>query len=199
MASEVDIVNLGLTLLGEARISSLDDPVKQAREAKAIYEMTRDALLAGYNWCFAFGREQLPALADAPPFGFDRQFQLPSDCLRVVMVGDVYVGVDLTDYRGAPAEEYTIEERKILTDWAAPLNLKYVKRVSNTALFQSNFAKAFGAQLAMDLCEALTQSDTKRDRAEKAFNREISLAVRANAIQLPPQKFPDDEWLLARR
>lgn len=198
MASEAEIVNLGLTLLGESRISSLDDPVKPAREAKAIFDMTRDALLAGYNWCFAFARVQLPELADAPVFGFDNQFLLPADCLRVVMVGNVYVGADLTDYRSASAEEFTIEGRNILTDWNAPLDLVYVKQVTNTAIFQANFTKAFGAQLAMDLCEALTQSDTKRDRAEKAFNREISLAIRANAIQLPPKKLPDDEWLLAR-
>lgn len=198
MASSVDIVNLALTLLGEERISSIDDDVKPAREAKAVYDIARDAALAGYDWAFAFDRASLSALADAPAFEYSLQYQLPSDCLRLRYVGDHYVGIDMTDYRGAPTEEFTIEGRKILTNLSAPLHIKYVTRVTDPGQYSANFVAAFGAKLATYLAEPITQSDTKRDRAEAQFKTEISLAVRANAIQLPPKKLPDDEWLLSR-
>lgn len=198
MASEVEIANVALTLLGSSRVLSIDDDVKAAREIKAVFNISRDALLAGYDWSFAKTRTQLSALASAPPFGFGLQYQLPVDCLRVVMVGDHYAGVDLTDYRGSPTEEFTFEGRTILTDLGAPLSLVYIKRVTDTAQFQSNFAKAFGAQLAVDVCEALTQSETKRARAEAQLNKEIGLAIRANAIELPPKRLADDDWLIAR-
>lgn len=198
MASEVDIVNAGLTLLGESRITSLDDRTKPAREAKALYSIARDALLAAYNWNFAKARIALPALVGAPPFQFANKFQLPSDCLRLIMLNDYYVGIDLTDYRGAPTQEFELEGREILTSWSAPLNIKYVKRVTDTQQFDPCFIKALGCQLAMDLCEALTQSDTKYQKAERQFGREVSNAVRVNAIALPPQKLPDDEWIMSR-
>ena len=199
MASDVEVVNLALTLLGEARIMSLDDDVKPAREAKAIFTIVRDALLSGYNWSFAKTRALLPALADVPPFEFSVKYQLPSDCLRIVMAGEFYVGIDLTDYRGSPVEEYTIEGRELLCNWSAPLQLKYIRRITDGGQFSANFTKAFGCQLAADLTEPLSQSNQKREAALKAFDKEISLAIRANAIELPPQKMSDDEWIISRR
>lgn len=198
MASNVEIVNAALTLLGESRIISLDDDVKPARESKAIFDMCRDALLAGYNWSFAMERVKLSAMVDAPSFGYSLQYQMPSDCLRLVMVGDSYVGLDLTDYRGSPTEEFAIDGRRILTDMAAPLPIRYVKRVEDSQQFHPNFVKMFSAKLAMDLCESLTQSDTKYQRARDIFKDELMLAIRANAIELPPRKLPDDEWLMSR-
>jgi hypothetical protein len=198
VASEVEIANVALTLLGSERITSMDDDVKAAREIKAMFNISRDALLAGYDWSFAKTRVTIPALASVPAFKYGLKYQLPSDCLRIVMVGEHYAGLDLTDYRGGPTEQFVIEGREILTDLGAPLSLIYVKRVTDTAQFQSNFTKAFGAQLAVDVCEALTQSETKAARAERKLGLEISLAVRANAIELPPRKLPDDEWLMSR-
>lgn len=198
MATIVDIVNVGLTLLGESRIASLLDNSKPAREANAIYEQVRDSLLAGYTWSFAKARAQLPASATPPLFEYANAFQLPAGCLRITMVGDFYVGVDLTDYRGSPTQEFTIEGREILTNLGAPLNLKYINRVEDSTQFSPNFCSAFSAKLAEKLAESLTQSDSKRGRAEAAFNNEIRLAIRANAIELPPQKFADDEWIMSR-
>jgi len=198
MASEVELVNVALTLLGEGRITSLDDDIKSAREAKALFTVNRDALLTSYTWSFAKARTQLSALVSTPVSEFNYQYQLPSDCLRVVKVGDYYMGLDVTDYRGASTKEFMIEGRLILTNLGAPLNLQYIARVVDTAQWQSTFARAFAAQMAMDLAEPLTQSDTKRDRAERAYARAISDAVRSNAIELPPERLPDDDWIMSR-
>lgn len=198
MASEVEIANVALTLLGEARIASIDDDVKAAREVKAIFAIARDALQAGYNWHFAKTREKLTALADAPSFGYAYQYQLPTKCLRIIQIADYFPGIDLTDYRGASTEEYQIEGRRILTDFTAPMNFRYVQQVTDTSQFAANFTMMFGAYLAQLLAEPLTQSDQKRARATEQMARELALAVRANAIELPPQKLADDEWLISR-
>lgn len=198
MASEVTVVNIALTLLGAGRIVSLDDDVKNAREAKALWETTRDATLAANDWNFAKTRDQLTALTDAPPFQFANKFQLPSDCLRLMMLGDYYTGLDLTDYRGAPNEDYTIEGRELLTNFSSPLNIRYIARVTDVTLWDPCFIKTLGAQLAMDLCEPLTQSDTKYQKAERQYRMEINNAIRANAICLPPRSLADDSWLMSR-
>lgn len=198
MASQVEIVNYALTLLGQDRILSIDDDLKAAREAKAVYSIVRDALLAGYTWSFAKTRASIPASVTVPAFQFANTYPLPVDCLRIIMIGDIYVGADLTDYRNTPVEEYAIEGREILTDLPAPLKLRYIKQVTDTTQFSANFSESLGCSLAERLAEPVAQSETKRDRATVAFKDSISKAVRANAIELAPQKLADDEWILSR-
>ena len=198
MASSIEIVNLALTMLGESRIISIDDNVKPAREAKAVYNTILESLLGSYNWSFAKTRAALPALADAPLSQYAAKFQLPADCLRVLFVGDHYVGMDLSDYRSAPTSEFTIEGREILANMSAPLNIRYVRKITDPTMFSAPFARAFAADMAKVLAEPLTQSEQKRARADKDLKDAISNAIRANAIELPPEKFPDDEWIMAR-
>lgn len=199
MRSDVEIVNAALTLLGEGRIMSLAENTKPARESNAIYGIVRDSLISSYNWSFSKSRAALPALVD-PPVGeqFSLQYQLPTDCLRVIMVGNVYVGVDLSSYRSAPSSEYSIEGRKILTNFGSPLSVVYASRITDSTQFSASFCEALSTKLASYLAEPLTQSDSKRARAEAAFKQALSNAVRANAIEMPPQGIPDDEWIMSR-
>jgi len=177
---------------------SIDDDVKPAREARAVYNIMRDALFASYNWSFAKERAAIPALVAAPPFGFSFQYQIPSDALRILFIGDYYAGLDLSSYRSAPTQLYEIEQRKILTNLDSPLHIKYVKQIVDSTQWTAQFTFAFVAKLAELLAEPLTQSEQKRARAESEFNKQISLAIRANAIEMPPEKLPDDEWLMSR-
>jgi hypothetical protein len=199
MASNVDIVNAGLTLIGESRIMSLDEESKPAREAKAIYDITRDALIAAHNWSFAKARANLPALSE-PPTGsqFSVKYQLPVDCLRVLMVGETYVGVDLSSYRSAPSADFSIEGRAILSNSGAPLPITYLSNAIDSTLYSANFVESLATKIAAVLAEPITESNTKRMRAEEAHQKALSDAVRANAIELPPQALPDDEWLMSR-
>ena len=199
MASDTDIVNGALTLLGSGGITSLqDDETKAAVEARKIYAIARDAVLASQNWSFATTRALLPAMVAPPLFGFGQQFQLPPDCLRVIMVGNVYVGVDLSDFRGMPVEQFQIEGRKILTDLGAPLQLRYVRREEDTSLYHACFIQMFAGEIAEQLTEPLAQSDTKRQRAKEFKSLWLRKAIDSNAVELPPIKMPDDEWLAAR-
>ena len=198
MSSNVALANFALTILGEDRITSLDDNLKRARDVKALFDITRDSLIAGYNWSFAKTRIQLPALADPPAFEYALAFQLPADCLRIVFVGDYYAGLDLTNYRGAPVKEFTIEGRQILTNLSDPLNLQYIKRVTDSGQFSANFETAFACKLAYELAEPLSSSTSKKESALKEFDRAIALAVRAGAIEMPPEPLADDSWITSR-
>lgn len=198
MASDVEIANVALTLLGTDRIMSLSDNVKAAREIDAVYTIARDGMLGAYNWSFAKTRAKLPELATAPAFEYLHQYAMPEDCLRLMFVGDYYAGLDLTDYRGASTKLFEIEQRNILTDIGAPLNIKYVKRIEDPELFPPAFVNCFAAELAYMVAEAITESNTKKEFAAAQRRHYVNLAIRANAIELPPEKLPDDEWLIAR-
>jgi len=197
--SDVAIVNLALTKLGDARITSLDDDSKPARTMKAIYELIRDAELRRRKWRFSIRRASLPALAEIPAFGYANAYQLPADCVKLLMVGDLAPGVDLSDIRtGFDTELYSLEGRQILTDLAAPLSLRYQARVTDPAQFDATFVAALASRLAYEACEDLTQSSSKKQDAMNDYRLAIREAVAANAIEVVPTPLPDDSWLLSR-
>lgn len=202
MASNVEIANRALTKIGANRIISLGDNTKEGREANSMFTIVRDAELRAHDWRFAIKRASVAALAAAPAFGYAYQYRAPADCLKLLQVGDWYPGADLSDYIGADTSEYAVETDGttvvILTDYAAPLNLRYIAKIEDPTLFDSLFVEAFACKLAMELAEPITQSSTKRDLATREYDRAMMMAVRSNAIERPPTKVADDTWIMAR-
>lgn len=199
MASSVDIANAALTKLGEARITALTENVKAAREINAVFEMRRDRMLRAYNWNFAMKRAQLSALADGPDWGYTYAYQLPADCLRMVQVNDEWIIPGFGDFLGGPDDQpFRIEGSQIVTDWSAPLKVRYIKRVSVSGNFDAAFAEAFAIDLALTTCQAITQSTSKKESLREDLREAIREAIRANAIELPPQVIPDDSWIASR-
>lgn len=198
MTSNVEIANRALTKIGAARIISLDDNTKSGREVNSMFTIVRDAELREHTWRFSMKRIQQPAHAETPAFGFVRQFRIPTDCLKLWQVGDWYPGADLTDYVGADTTPYQIENGFILTDYAAPLNLRYVARIEDPTLFDALFVEAFACRLAVELAEPITQSGNKKESVLRDYKLAVSAAMQANAIENPPTKIADDTWVMAR-
>lgn len=193
MASTIEIWNRALVKLGSSRVSSTTEDSKQAAALNAVYETVLRAELAAYPWTFAMDRAELPASATSPAFGWLYQYPLPTDFLRMVEVGEYFVlyQPDIT--------MFALEGRNILTDEGSPLRIRYIKYVANAGLYPALFVESMACKLAAEVCEDLTQSLSKREAMEQAYERAIRIAKRSNAIQLPPQPTPEDTWLLARR
>lgn len=198
MTSKVAIANRALTKLGAARILSMDDDNTQGRAVSSLYDTVRDAELRAKNWRFAIKRASLPALSTTPAWGFSVQYQLPSDCLRIVQVGEYYLGPSMADYRTGPDIPFRIEGQQILTDIDAPLKVRYIFRETDPTHFDACFVEAFACRLAAELAEPLTQSNTKRKLAWDEREQALKDALRANAIESPPTPLPDDSWVISR-
>ena len=190
--SQTEIVNLALTRLGQDRVISITDDVEAARVMRSLWEFTRDTVLAGYPWKFAIKRTSLPALADAPAYGWARQFTVPEECLRLVQVGDDYVF-----YTGM-RDTFQLEGGVIMTDEAAPLQLRYVQRVTNVGLWPVLFGRVVAMQLAIDACEKLTSSSAKQGVLNEAYALAVAQARKQSAIERPPQRADNSDWLNAR-
>jgi hypothetical protein len=52
--------------------------------------------------------------------------------------------------------------------------------------------------MAMDMCEDLTQSNTKYQLITKNYDEAVSIAKRTDALENLPSDAPDSSWLLAR-
>lgn len=189
MASVTEICNRALQKLGAKRITSIDENSTAAIELRTAYEPVRDACLMEHRWGFAIKRAQIAADSPAPTWGRENSFSLPEDCLLVLPP----YPEDDNIYR-----DWVIENRKILTDDAAPLYLRYVKKVSDPNEMDVLFREAFATKLAFELCEKITQSNTKKESLRLDYEEIITTAKKQSAIQSVPIKSVDDTWIATR-
>lgn len=198
MASVIQVANRALTKLGSGRITSLSDDVKAARSINSCFEDIRDDELRANRWQFAMKRVSLAALASSPEFGFTYQYALPADFLRLDMINDEYPAAVMDNYIGAETQEYMVEGNLILTDIEAPLKLRYISRIDDPNQWDVNFREMVASRIAMEICEDLTQSDTKKQSAARDYDRAKKVAIRIGAIEKPPATPPDNTWIISR-
>lgn len=185
MASIVRIANMALAQLGdEGELTSLTEDTRAARAVNDCFDEMRDLLLRAHPWDFARARAQLPALAAAPVWGGWTAFQKPADFLR-------FVELD-ADRR------YLLEGQTILARQKGPLNLLYIRRVTDSGAFDPLFTDALAARIAMQVAVKITGSTTAQEAAEARYQRALAEARRVNGQEDRPRSLPDDDWLLAR-
>lgn len=189
MASVVAICNAALQKLGAERINALDEDTANARSCNAAYERLRDAELRAHTWNFAKSRASLAAAADAPAFGKERSFPLPADWLRML---PPYPEMNMNDL------DWEIEGKRIYTNDSAPLQIRYVKQVTDPNEMDALFREALAARMAMEMCEEITQSNTKKQLVQEDYKMAIREARRTNAIEGISAEPPDDTWVTVR-
>ena len=193
-----DIGNRCLQKLGSQAITSIDQDVKRARSIKLAYPLVRDAEIRRRRWRFAVMRANIPASTLTPAFTWRYSFPLPTGCLRVLQVGLFWPGADISDYRNDTVADYVIEGTSVLTDMGAPLPIRYLGQVTDTTIFDSCFVEALASRLAYELCETITQSDSKRQLAMSDYNIAIKEAVTANALEKVTEFIADNSWITSR-
>lgn len=204
MASEVDIANRALSMLGEIRITSLDDDNKPARAMKARYELLRDAEITAYKWRFAVKRVSLAASTDVPAWGYSLIYNRPVDDLSPIKVGGDTVNAETVgvfyESSGVNTEQsaYEIIEGRIHTDISAPLDYEYIAKITDVGQFDALFVQALAARLASDAAEELTQSNTKAERADRMYKSILAQARRMNSLYRPPHRRHNGRWMASR-
>ena len=183
MTSVVAICNRALDMLGAEPVTSLDDNTKAARLCARNYGPVRDAVLRAYPWNAVVRRASLAALAEAPAWGYARQFQLPvgpapEPCLRLLAVaGETEFGL-----------RYKIEGGRVLTDEAAPLNILYIARLDDPAALDPLLADAIGTRLAADLSYSLTASAALGQTLMDIYQAKLNEARIADAEEGSPDE-----------
>lgn len=188
MTTGVSICSNALLMLGAQTINSFDDAnsIDRAKLCANLYPTTRDKVLRSHPWNCAIKRILLAPDASPPAFGWAYQFQLPTDCLRVLEV----------DVGGAQAD-YLIEGRSILADEAS-VGLRYVfaNNVENTwdSLLVEIVTLAMAARLAYPVTQSAAMEQSRMQELEMAMRR----ARAVDGQEDPPQTFGDFPLLQAR-
>jgi hypothetical protein len=187
--STVSICNRALDLLGADPITSLEDGSKAANLCQRNFEPSADSVLRLYPWNAALRRARLPALNEAPGWGYLYQYQLPQGpepafCLRLLEVDNG------TDYR--------VEGRRILADYAAPLDILYIGRIVDVASYDALLAEAVAAKLAVHLAGNLTESGSRIEAARDYLRAVLAEAKSVDAQEGGASDLVVDAWLAAR-
>ena len=188
MASKVEVANTALSMIGELPITSFTDDSKTARVVNQRYDTARRAVLRNHFWNSAKARVKLPELTTKPAFGWNHQYELPSNWLRLVRLNDI-------DF---PRARFEIEGEKILTDMTAPLKLVYIKDEEDTSKWDALLTEAVAARLASELAMVIVQSSGLQNNMWQFYLQKLQLARSVDAMDEPAPVFEADLWLRSR-
>ena len=172
MASDVDICNSALNMIGASNIISLTEDSRAARVCNQRYEFIRDAVFRAHPWNCLVTRTSLAAASDTPAFECDHQHPLPADCLRVLR--DQYLD---TIYR--------VEQRRIVTD-ESTFKLIYLARITDVNQYDALLMETIASRLAADCAYGLTQSRTLAADMFTLYQAKLSEARFVNATEGTP-------------
>lgn len=120
-----------------------------------------------------------------PDFGYDCRFPLPSDFLRAL---------ELSGSR----ETWQVVGGELHTDAGPTVPLRYIYRVTDPAVFDAALRSLLGARLAVDICERLRESNTKKDSLRSEYEELRKAATGADGQEQSAVPPDSDEWELAR-
>ncbi|GIK48033.1 MAG: hypothetical protein BroJett013_07300 [Alphaproteobacteria bacterium] len=197
MPSQLSIVQHALDLLGETSITDLSALTEPAEGLLRAWDDVRDRALRARWWRFAIERTTLPAMTEAPAWGFDRQFQIDGDVVRVIQVGEYWTPIR-DDYINRETSPFRVEGDKILTNLEAPLKVRWIVNSKDVGLWAACFAAVLACDLADRASTRVTGSESIKARIKQERADALREAVRVNALEQPPQALLDQSWIEAR-
>ena len=207
MASDIDICNAALSLIGDtAKVTTINppDPSTQATLCARFYPMARDALLEMHNWGFATTRATLALLQANPTSSWAYAYAAPANAVNYLEILDPLAADDysfgITPINPMPgavmngpgvvlAEPFVIEsingQETIFTNKAGAV-LRYTQLVSNPAEFPPLFTMGLGVLLSSYLAGPIIKGAEGRATAMsqmQAFFKWKEMAVESDANQ----------------
>lgn len=189
MASKTEIGNRALQRLGQKRITSFSDNTPEARALNLCYDRVLKGEFEKHPWNFAIKRAQLAASTDTLAFGGQTVYPLPADFCGIAPSDPLY---------DSYSNDAQVEGRNLITR-RQQANLRYIALVTDPNYYTALFMDALELALAIQMCEELTQSTTKRQALSVDYDRAISEAKKRNAFDKRPMVEPADDWETARR
>ena len=197
-----DICNLSLDLLKQNPLASITTPVTNSEFIfQRWYDTERQAALRAHPWKFATIRTTLTPTGVTPPFGYAQAYNLPNDYIRMVSIGN--------DYLGDLRMKHVIENGQILAPSgnsgdisgspATTLYLRYVYDIVAVGSFDPLFVKYFATGMAMDLSNKFAISAALGKDLREAWMDVKAEAKAVNGQDSPIIRIQQSRLLTKRR
>jgi hypothetical protein len=187
MASQVEIMNMALLQLGDEIILTTTENTKAARTMMVLWDITVRECLEDHTWGFAKKRATLGLLAGTPTYEFDYAYQLPTDFIRLVHMGE-------------PADEYDwrIEGDTLLTNETVA-EILYIRYISDTSKWNPKFVSAVSLLLAAKAANSIAGLSTdKRRELTAAYEKTIMDAGTVDSQNSTSPINRPNRWIDAR-
>lgn len=186
MTTDVEICNSAFGKFTGTRIQSLTENTKAARLCGDAYPRLRDKLLRGHTWNFNTRRAKLAQSSTVPAFGWDHQYQLPTDWARTVAVFD-------SDRRDNPIFDYVTEGKFILAD-ASEIYLIYSALIIDPNEFDTMFREVLAYEVAVELAGSFAKSSATAERLRGELRDLYADARSTDDQDDPPEQFRATTW-----
>lgn len=175
--SPIDICNMGLALLGDRRITRLDDDAADAdalvRYCTEFYTQARQEALAAHRWTFAKHSVALSQRADVTVIGYAYAHGLPTDNLRLmrlipgteIVTGGVVTGIS---YPNKGVDSFKIVGTTVWSDTKL-LALEYVRDTKDPDEWTPHFRMAVARLLASYVAGPTTDDPKEVDRHMRVY------------------------------
>jgi hypothetical protein len=197
-ATRLSTYNGALLLMGERRLTELDDPAEEQSQIELDTAWDNGAVdycLEQALWNFATRTIELTYDPDSTPeFGLTYAFNKPTDWIRTAaFCSDGHFTDPILGYKDKG--EF----------WYCDLQTVYIEYISNDnsygndlSLWPQTFRKVVEAFLATETCERITQSRVKRADMEAKYFRRLFDASAKDAINQATQFPVAGNWVRAR-
>lgn len=203
MASETDLLNTALGLIGEARITSIDDGSRNANQCQTFYPMLRDNLLRAQDWKFASAMIELARDVAVPLMNFAYSYALPADCLKVREYSSnqtastpAIITVPSLNIRNIT--RWKIQGRHLLSS-DSQVWVRYTRRVENPDEMDPIFVQALAMWLASYLASSISKDEaTAKAKLADAVQVLFPLAAAVDGQEGTVEPFIADELTWGR-
>lgn len=183
-ATDLEICNNALVLLGNNPLADLTDTTKKAvKIVTQFYTQAIEETLRAYTWNCAITRDTLTADGTAPEFGYSYRFAVPADCLRVLMVYDADT-------------KFKVENGYILTDDSGG-EVQYIKLIGVDDM-DALCRAALTARLASMIAFPLTNSVSVAEAMWKMYKDRLDEAQTVDAFEGSSEQMASDNWVNSR-
>lgn len=166
MTTPITVINLGLSKIAGSRVSTISPPkTALERYMAANYPAWRDAELARRRWVFAMEWRTLTLQETLTSAAKPYKYGIPNDALRAI--------------RNRDAEWE--QRRRFIYSAQATLTVPFIIQVPENE-FDPLFVEVLACKIAHESAEYVTQSNTKKDKAEKQYDLAVLEAGRNNAF-----------------
>lgn len=207
MASEIEIVNLALSHLGDtASVASLDPPEgsAQAEHCARFYPIARDSLLEQHTWKFATRRTAL-ALLESDQEQWDYAYAKPSDCIAIIAVIDPETTDDQLASGIKTGKPFTVEinddlAEVILTDQEDAV-VRYICRTTDTTKFSPLFVRTLSHEIASMLAGPVLKGEAGAAEAKRQMQLAkfwLDKAAAADSLQRKVELDHSPTWIAKR-
>lgn len=185
MASQIEIINKALILIGANPIANLSEGSAEATIANVIWDTSRTAALRDHPWNFAIKEEVLASLVASLSPNFRHTYLIPSDSLRILTVSSDY--------------DYKIQGRYLHTD-RDTCTVKYVYDNQDPTTWDALFVDALSFRLASEFAYPLTKSTSLMDAMAQHYMAKLQKARFVDATEDIQDPYADaDHPLLSIR